>query len=398
LAQPVRVRGAVVKHAKILRCMVFFSLLPAVAACASGTAAVKNPPSVLADAPESGGFSVATFNAGLAHGAIPFVDERRTLIADTLNELATDVLCLQEVWTDEDAAALILAVKPAYPFSFRMETTGNSPKTAKCGLFKALKLNDCVESQCTRKGTSVFECVEGPCKERYEALGDECRLCLAANPDQSWRCASGLFRSDEFVYDGSNGLLLLSRHRIERPKYTAFDTVLIKRGVISATIAGRTVICTHLTADLAAVPYPGGRSYSSFKEEQADQLAWIATASPTDGCVIVLGDFNTGPASETLTGEHPEHYASILAEGFIEPWSARRCTLCRDNSLAGSPGDLQIDHILVRQCADGDSLRYSRILDRVHDLGKAGGAHEAPLSDHYGLRLDWEDTRPDHER
>jgi endonuclease/exonuclease/phosphatase family metal-dependent hydrolase len=381
----------VIKNTSVLRWLVVLSLVPAIAACALDPAVVKAQPGKEADPPETRGFSVATFNTGLAHGAIPYADERRELMAGALGEMATDVLCLQEVWTDEDAEAIASAVKSAYPFAYRTKTAGRSPKAARCGLFKALKLDRCVKSRCASEGISILECVNGICRDRYEALGEACQRCLASNPDQSWRCASDLFRSDEFVYEGANGLMLLSRHRIERPKFTSFDTVLIKRGVISATIKGRSIFCTHLTVDLDAVPYPHGRSYGSFREEQADQLDWIASVAPTDRCTIVLGDFNNGPSSESLTGELAEHYASMLAKGFVEPWSSRRCTFCSDNPLAGSQDDLQLDHILFRQCPEGEIPRYSRILDRAHELEAGGSVREIRLSDHYGLRLDWEE-------
>jgi hypothetical protein len=195
------------------------TLLSLVVTGGLGSSAPQDQPSIQLVDPETGRFSVATFNTGLAHGAVPFASQRRALLAEALNALATDVLCLQEVWTDEDAEALISALIPVYPFSYRMKTEATSPKAAKCGLFKALKLNRCVKSKCTSQGTSVFECVQGECEEAYEALGADCQRCLAANSNHAWRCASGLFRANEYVYGGRNGLLLLSRHKIERSQY-----------------------------------------------------------------------------------------------------------------------------------------------------------------------------------
>lgn len=382
------------RQTRVWQSFVLLAVLSALTNCGLNRTAVKTKPHEPVEYPQTGTFSVATFNTGLAHGAIPFADERRVLIIDALNAMTTDVLCLQEVWTDEDADDIVSALSAVYPYSFRIKTRADSPRSAKCGLFKALKLDGCVNSKCTRKGISVIECVSEACKEPYEALGEECQRCLAANSDEGWRCTSEMFRENEYVYGGRNGLLLLSRHRIERPKYTSFDTRLVKRGVISATIADRSVFCTHLTADLASVPYPGGRSYASFKEEQADQLDWIASVAPADGCTVILGDFNTGPSSETLSGVLPEHFASILAEDFVEPWSTRRCTFCKDNPLAGVQDDLQLDHIIFRHCPGEMNSGYSRVLDGAYELKVMGKAHDIRLSDHYGLRLDWE-TEPE---
>src|SRR6185503_15602748 len=50
-----------------------------------------------------GGLLFASYNAGLAHGAVPFADERVQPIIDELVDSPADVLCMQEVWTDDDA-------------------------------------------------------------------------------------------------------------------------------------------------------------------------------------------------------------------------------------------------------------------------------------------------------
>lgn len=62
---------------------------------------------------------VATFNAGLAYGFVDHADLRAPLLGPALEALDADVVCLQEVWTNADAQALMDAVKDTYPYQYR---------------------------------------------------------------------------------------------------------------------------------------------------------------------------------------------------------------------------------------------------------------------------------------
>jgi endonuclease/exonuclease/phosphatase family metal-dependent hydrolase len=54
-----------------------------------------------ADGPES--FSVASFNVGLAFGYVPEASARVVPITEAIAELDADVVCLQELWLEQDA-------------------------------------------------------------------------------------------------------------------------------------------------------------------------------------------------------------------------------------------------------------------------------------------------------
>jgi len=332
-------------------------------------------------------FSLVTYNAGLAHGAVALAEERLPHVVEALSKVRADVVCLQEVWTDEDAREVASALSGTYPYFFRETTEDTSPKKVKCGLWSTLMLDRCVKNECTKKGISAEACVQSACKERYDALDDSCKLCLAGNTTSAWRCA--FLGAQEYTSKGRNGLLLLSRHPLEQVQYTSFDTALVKRGMISATVAGTAVSvhCTHLTADLATVPYPAQRAVTSWAEEQAQQLQLLADAAAGDGCDIVLGDLNTGPQSAALTGELPDHFAKLADNGLAEPWPERVCTWCEDNPLGSGEHELQLDHILLDSACAGEA-RYQRILDQPLSLAVDGEQLDTRLSDHYGLRLD----------
>ena len=332
----------------------------------------------------SGSYTILSYNAGLAHGAVALAEQRLPKIVTALKKEPADVVCLQEVWTDDDAKAVRSGLSAIYPYSFRQRTEDDSKKSVECGLWGTFMLDRCVKSNCTKKGISAEECVLTACKERYDALDDKCKLCLAANTAGAWRCA--FLGAKKFTSEGRNGLLLLSRRPIKNARYTAFDTALVKRGVISAEVDGNTIQCTHLSSDLDTVPYPKGRTFKSWTEEQAAQIEVIDALSEPGKCTVLLGDLNAGASGSGLDAELPTNFDGIAQLGFVEPWGSPRCTWCDDNPLAGSQKNKQLDHILMRDCAAA-KFTYRRALDAPITLEADGNATQTRLSDHYGLSL-----------
>ena len=50
--------------------------------------------------------SVLTWNVGLAYGFVPYSPERQPAVVDAVAALDADVVCLNEVWTEADIAAI----------------------------------------------------------------------------------------------------------------------------------------------------------------------------------------------------------------------------------------------------------------------------------------------------
>jgi endonuclease/exonuclease/phosphatase family metal-dependent hydrolase len=359
------------------------------AGCSDDTKPVKpDTGTITTDAPQATEpLSFVTFNAGLAAGAVPFAAERRPEIIKAVKALTADVVCLEEVWTDADAQAVIDGLKAEFPFSFREKTEDTSAATVKCtDTAAAQAVINCVTQKCVPAGITVSACVLDAkyCKAEYEVLSDACKLCLAGNTANPLPCAAG--GAKDFVYEGRNGLLLLSRLEIKGPSYTAMDTVLIKRGVINARIGTTNVQCTHLPADLGAVPYPTGKTFTSWKTENAGAIGVLVGSTAAGGCTVLMGDMNCGPAQGTLVGELAENYPAFKAGGYNDTWSGPTCTWCKENPLTGSADDRWIDHIMFRSCTK--TATYTRILDQQVTIQVSGAPKQTRLSDHYGLRAD----------
>lgn len=329
--------------------------------------------------------TVVTYNTGLAHGAVAAAPARQPQIVAALKEVKADLICLQEVWKDDDAQALTDGLKTQYPFSFREKTEDTSTAQVRCGdLGAVLALKTCVDTDCTPKGISASQCVESTCKTPYDKLDDGCKRCLAANTDNPTSCAIG--GAKEFTYGGRNGLLLLSRTALKDAKYTPLDAILIKRGVITATVAERTIQCTHLSADLGVVPYPKDRPYKTWLEELAGEIQTLSKTAGM-GCTILLGDLNCGPAKNGLTGEGEDTFNALDTAGYHNLWRTPVCTWCKDNPLGGG-ADKLIDHVLFKTCPAGDAVTYTRILDQEITVQESGQPLKTRLSDHYGVKAE----------
>jgi hypothetical protein len=92
------------------------------------------------------------------------------------------------------------------------------------------------------------------------------------------------------------------------------------------------VYCTHLSPVFVTIPYP--RDSGSWATEQAEQIealrGWIDQTKETD-TVLLVGDFNTGPAEPGIDPEVPDDYAT-LSNGYANFYASAdpECTFCAD--------------------------------------------------------------------
>ena len=332
--------------------------------------------------------AVATWNVGLAYGFVPYSPERAPQVYEAVAALDADVVCLDEVWTQADIAAIQAAAASTFPYS-AVEFTQEEGATGEpaCTAEEAEPLRVCAEANCTGSD-DLTSCVLSYCAEEFGALSDECTACAAANVGLNdvaaiiEVCTSG---SGTMSWGGHNGLLLLSRQELVDPSYQSFDSWLVQRGVLGATVGGVEVTCTHIAAELS-VPAYGGTVYGSYGEENAAQLSGALAfleARPGERKVL-LGDLNVGPAVGSLEGELADNWA--LTAGWSDPnveGDAPFCTWCAENVLTGSSGDRAIDHVLVSGLSASSP---SRISDAPITVSGADGEVSVFLSDHFGMR------------
>ncbi len=160
------------------------------------------------------------------------------------------------------------------------------------------------------------------------------------------------------------------------------------------------VYCNHLSPVFEGVAFPytgrygcgdsGRDGWSREQTAQARELIAYVRRRDGAGRAVILGDFNTSPASAAgqpvITEEAPETY-TLLRAAFREAIPAGfvpQCTYCPDNALTGNAAPTWLDHVFL-QGFTGASVRAAERTFTSPSVAVAGGA-PVPLSDHYGMR------------
>jgi endonuclease/exonuclease/phosphatase family metal-dependent hydrolase len=337
---------------------------------------------------ENVAFRVATFNAGLAVGVLPYASERLPRVVEALALLDVELLFVQEFWLDSHWQALRDAVRAKLPHAIRPEPAMR-PRAAVCTKEQLGPLLACAKKHCTGlRDEALARCVIAHCAAEGFALPSECLNCIASNPTGTLdeiiaRClgasspgsASGVGVTSPsrdgglIAYGGSFGTGLLSRVPLLGADMLAYYSTVNARGAVYARVdAGPlgevSVFGTHFS--------PGGTEQGP----QVDELlAWIE-AKGRAAPAVLLGDLNTTSGSSL--------FQKIQRAGFREPDVIDQRGTFGSGLATGhvSASGWRIDHVLLRNLPARVTSR--RILDTPVTL-KTGRGVRTTLSDHFGV-------------
>lgn len=350
--------------------------------------------------------TVATYNAGIARGFVNHAGPRVGAVATALGEIDVDVLCLQEVWDVADREAIEAGAGLMHTFNIPADL--GECEASSCSDAEVDPLVMCYEPNCADAppGT-IVDCANEFCPDQVNSLSGDCITCIAGAltdeatiDDLLGACGPDAEAQDCYAYDGSFGTDIVSRYPLADTDSLVFESSLNRRAVLYARVTDTPqgdvhVFCTHLSAVFENIPHPKEAEGGSWEAEQRTQInemrAWIDQKA-AGGKVVVMGDFNTGPAvGDTVLAEVPENY-ELLIEGYDPTYSAQpdaECSFCGDNGLVtGVDRDKSVllDHVLIRGF-DGASVQGEIILDQAITLDIDGMSVPASLSDHYGVQV-----------
>ena len=417
------------------RCLLFFCVFGLLAGCSED-----------GEAREAQEVRVDTFNVALAGAFIPFEAERRPFISEAIAASDADILCLQEVWTQEDKEAIREAAAEAYPHAALFEDDLGTPvddptdqqgeippapTTVPCGdveVEQGVTISDqmneavdCVRDNCStipgsEEGrTTSAECASASCVGAVAALlfGDaeqqRCYACVVTQlPTSTFsdiRTSCATVVNQDLAFGGQNGLMILSKHPLSNVENWVLPGTWNRRNVLSATAelpngAELDAYCNHLTPIFNAEPIntfpytgqygdgmtgPGG--WQAEQELQAERLVDHVEATSGRRPAVVLGDLNAGRAypEQDIVAEG-EATLSLLEATFTPAYAddyTPQCTFCSDNPVTGTESSVWIDHILLYNLPSTAVVSTERVFDE--DVVPVGDMM-VPLSDHFGVR------------
>jgi endonuclease/exonuclease/phosphatase family metal-dependent hydrolase len=416
------------------RSLVFFSVFVPLAGCGEDTA--REPQEVVVD----------TFNVALAGAFIPFEAERRQPIREAIAAADSDILCLQEVWTQADKELIRDAATDAYPHSAFFEDDLDRPiedatdqqgqvppppTTVPCpdedvgddNIFDQMnEAVDCLRDYCSTipgsdEGyTKSAGCASSSCVGAVAGLlfGEDprqqrCYACVVTQlpteklADIRSSCATVI--NQDLAFGGQNGVMLLSRHPLKNAEELVIPGTWNRRTILNATVelpngAELDAYCNHLTPIFSAspintFPYTGqygegmtdAGGWQAEQELQAQKLINYVTETSGRRPAVIMGDLNAShdyPEQEIVA----EGEATLdLLETEFEPAYASdytpQCTFCSDNPVTDAEVSSWIDHILLYNLSVDSVLSTARVYDEA--VVPVPG-DMVPLSDHFGMR------------
>jgi len=351
-----------------------------------------------------------TFNTGLAPGITRYAKERLPLLAGTFARLDYDLLCLEEVWTREEQQTVIDALNLPPENVYYVETEGEGETGQDVCTADQLKaITACAKKKCADEAPEdMTACAATQCTEEGIMLylhGRACLNCLIAsagkNMDEITRtCTSrtGASRS----YDGRNGVILASRWPLLDKGVVPLPSSGANRVALMAHVdvpdrGHFEVACTHLSSRNEVSPT--NPAFSDWSEEQqaqvkviSEKLQFRAPGKPQ----IFMGDMNFGQRNEPVVTAIMWASWRLAADlGFVSPVEYADppfCSWCHGNRLNTDGLDNLIDHVMIRNPANGPSLApvgVQRLFDDpVTIVDWKGRPTVVNLSDHYGVAVE----------
>ena len=354
-----------------------------------------------------------TYNTGLAYGFVDYALERRPFILDALAEDPADLVCLQEVWNPVDRDDITATLADSHPHvNAPPVIQTRATRAPVCGLFDLFgkeRFVSCMTGECgDLEGDALTDCIVDECGPVLDALKTkkpECATSLMAQvgksaPKALWTVVSPFKRAGIYAYEGSDGLMLLTRDAHLDSGVVDFSDIatLNRRRALWADIEvdgiPTRVYCLHLTSDLTGIaPYPGPfESWNAENFAQVERLIEHAADAPE--AVVLLGDFNCGAANEAdeVIAESPASCLRLEEAGFLDSHNGEDidCTFCSANTLTeeGEESTL-IDHVFARGL---DTAHGKRTRDGLITLPDGKEVH---MSDHYGYTVNLSAPAPD---
>ena len=364
--------------------------------------------------------TITSYNVGLALNFVAFTNERLVVNEELLADYDSDVMCLQEVWLEEQVEALTNALEGNYPEIYTVPPEQIFSETAACSNEEIDPFAQCLNTQCPGlTGADLVACAPVQCSDPLFQLPPVCLDAVLASvgiPDISVELLVEAVTqpAGKFAFDGALGLILASKFPLEAREFQDFidDSTSNHRGALYAEISlndeAHVVGCTHPTANLS-IDYPASGKHGSWEGENRfmqERMIAFANDKAGENPILFAGDFNCSLANESngVGADFPENCALWLLDGFSDPAAEQLpCTFCDSENLIleADPGDvienLFLDHIFIKNMVTTKPIVADRVFDDPvsieattppSELQPADSPMMTHPSDHFGAELE----------
>lgn len=369
-------------------------------------------------APDEPVLETLTVNWGVAPGVVDLATPRIPAIAEEVVKMrGVDVLCFQELWTEESKKAVVEALGPDM-YTYWVETRGENERpgidvctpgeigdVAACGRTHCSGLPDEEQTNCARE-----KCLE-ELGWMYIRGDRECFNCVAAGVGHSIddivkRCVqpdvSSTVQGASRAYDGQTGALLASAWPLKDVEVMRLRASFSNRVALFATIEEPSfgpveVACAHISTE-TPLP-PNHPEFSDWNEEMIAQVEDISArlAERAKGRPqLFMADLNAGPEIRLadVSPAMPRVWSRTMSLGFWSPAASSEdpfCSTCAENTLRDSLHSYLIDHVLLRDPPGGVELEaacaHPYLDQRRVFRGYDGRWVDEHLSDHFGVSV-----------
>jgi len=391
-------------------------------ACATAPRAVLMGPIPAARPEKRPDVRVLTFNTGLAPGLVRYSSQRQPLVTKEVAGQDADIVCLQEVWTDQSREAVITALGLP-PANFLYADTHGQNETGRdyCEPGEMNSMLSCVRKRCADEAPEDLTiCASNECVEEGTILYLRSRSCLNCVVASVGKSQSEIVRACggppgvSRVYGGNNGVILASRWPLLDKEVLPLPASSTNRVALLAGVEvpgkGRIeVACTHISSKASVSPT--NPEFGDWTEEQQTQLRLISeklASRGRDRPQLLIGDLNFSQRNDAIGVSALMWSTWRLAAdlGFVSPGEYAEppfCSWCSSNRLAGDVEDHLIDHVMVRNATPGmtpfsaltrDAVApvcaYPVFREPVPLTDHRGRPVVTNLSDHYGLIVEFD--------
>ena len=256
--------------------------------------------------PQQRSLEFATFNASLTTGFnrdFP-TSLRIDAVSSGIASIDADVMCLQEIYTQDEIDDVIAALRDPYSawkdaeifYVDTREEIAEVPCGSPTDLEAAAALGQCFADNCSAEPDFLSFCILESCGAQLQAPSPTCQQCLATGSqvnnqlsDRIGECTSEA--QGTLIFGGNDGTMLVSKKPMKNKDSIIPDPWAIQYSSLYAEIEGVQVLCSHSAKQIFAGYNGEYDSYEGQNFYETGLMMDLLNEKENGSPQVLLGDF-----------------------------------------------------------------------------------------------------------